>query len=174
MPVYHTEKFIEFPHGAFDCHRYDFSIKDHAFIVLFSTVDIQDRDYHSMRSEEVGFLIPGDCYDVKFDRLENFNSGGYFTPPAKGKCSKGINFIKKLTEALEIIITLHHNTYCARAYFAVAETDKLKRFYDRVLQDVPDDVIYEVTTNLGEEGKGYALKTRYFSSETDDCGREKN
>ncbi|CND63042.1 hypothetical protein V5E43_000681 [Yersinia enterocolitica] len=162
MPVYHTEKFLEFSNGAFDCHRYDFSIKEHHFIVLFSAVDIQDREYHKLRCEELGFYIPNDCYDVKFDRLENFNSENYYAPPAKGMCSRDISFPRELAEALETIITVHHNEYRAKAYFAVAETDKLKRFYDRILQDVPDDVIYEVTTNLGEEGKGYALKTRYF------------
>lgn len=42
------------------------------------------------------------------------------------------------------IITLHHKAYRARAYFAIAETEKLKRFYDRVLQHPPRDEMYEV------------------------------
>ncbi|RYC26249.1 hypothetical protein [Yersinia pseudotuberculosis] len=153
---------MEFRSGAFDCHRHDFSIKEHNFIGLFSAVDIHDRPYHELRCEEIGFQIPDYCYDIKFDRLENFNNENYFAPPARGQCSRDINFPNELADALKTIITLHHNEYRAKAYFAVAETDKLKRFYDRILQDIPNYVVCEVATNLGEEGKGYALKTRYF------------
>ncbi|MGC0821893.1 hypothetical protein [Pantoea agglomerans] len=73
------------------------------------------------------------CYDVKFDRLENFNSGNFYAPPPAELRSRKRRFADELAEALETIITLHHKAYRARAYFAIAETEKLKRFYDRVL-----------------------------------------
>ncbi|MGB9096955.1 hypothetical protein [Erwinia sp.] len=163
MPVYLSESFVEFPHGDFIAHRFDFCIEAHNFVVLFAEVITSDSEYHDYRSEEVGFRIPTRCYDVKFDRLENFESGNFYAPPPKGQCSRRHNFTEELAEALETIITLHHNVYRARAYLAVAETTKLKRFYDRVLQQPPVDVVYEVNTGLGEGGMGYVLKTRYFN-----------
>lgn len=163
MPIYLSENFVEFPHGELTAHRFDFCIETHHFVVIFSEVITTDPAYHEFRSEEVGFIIPAACYDVKFDRLENFQSGDFYALPPKERCSRKLNFADELAESLETIITLHHNVYHARAYFAVAETDKLKRFYDRVLQQPPHDVVYEVNTGLGEGGRGYALKTRYFN-----------
>lgn len=163
MPIYLSKNFVEFPHGDFTAHRFDFRIETHNFVVLFSEVITSDPEYHDYRSGEVGFKIPTGCYDVKFDRLENFESGDFYAPPPKGLCSRRLNFTDELAEALETIMTLHHNVYRARAYFAVAETSKLKRFYDRILQQPPHDVVYEVSTELGEGGRGYVLKTRYFN-----------
>lgn len=174
MPFYHSEQFVEFKCGEYECHRYDFSIESHLFVVIFSPVDIDDAEYRCFRSDEVGFVIPSDCYDVKFDRFENFENENYFVPPKKGECARDIYFLDHLAEALVNIITLHHNVYHAKAYFAVAETMKLKRFYDRILHHSFAEVAYEVTTDLGERGNGYALKTRHFSSETNDRIRKKN
>lgn len=162
MPVYLSDKFVEFPHGEFLAHRFDFCIGAHNFVVLFAEVMTSDPVYLEYRSDEAGFRIIPRCYDVKFDRLENFESNNFYEPPSKENRSKRLDFADELADALETIITLHHNVYHAKAYLAVAETPKLKRFYDRVLQTVPDDVIYEVNADLGEGGMGYVLKTRYF------------
>lgn len=171
MPVYLSKNFLEFPHGTLTAHRFDFRIERHDFVMLFSEVIVNDPDYHAYRSEEVGFTIPPACYDVKFDRLENFNSGNFYAPPPVELRSRKRGFADELAEALETIITLHHRVYRARAYFAIAETEKLKRFYDRVLQHPPRDVIYEVNTAIGEGGRGYVLKTRYFNPEKNDSCR---
>ncbi len=164
MPVYLSDQFVEFPHGSYLAHRFDFCIETHNFVVLFAEVDTSDSEYLSYRSDEAGFEIPPNCYDVKFDRRENFESGDFYKPPSKGQCSRRLDFSEELAEALGTIITLHHNVYCAKAYFAVADTAKLKRFYDRVLQRPPHDVIYEMQAGLGEGGMGYVLKTRYFNN----------
>ena len=163
MPVYLSDNFVEFPHGDYTAHRFDFCIETHNFIVLFAEVITSDPEYHDYRSDEAGFKIPTRCYDVKFDRLENFERGNFYEPPSKSQCSRRLNFTDELAEALETIITLHHNVYRARAYLAVAETPKLKRFYDRVLQQPPHDVVYKVNAGLGEGGMGYVLKTQYFN-----------
>lgn len=163
MPVYLSADFVEFPHGDYTAHRFDFSIETYKFVVIFAEVDISNPEYHAYRNEEVGFNIPLRCYDVKFDRLENFESGDFYKPAPKGQCSRRLSFSAELAEALERIITLHHNVYRSKAYFAIAETEKLKRFYDRVLQHPPDDVVYEVIADLGEGGKGYVLKTQCFN-----------
>ncbi|WP_283440050.1 hypothetical protein [Serratia sp. CC22-02] len=162
MPVYLSQQFLEFPHGDILCHRFDFSIQGNQFLVLFSTIDVDDAVYHDFRSEEVGFKLPTNSYDVKFDRVENFDSGDFYKPPSKEQCGNGRAFVNDLADALETIIALHCNTYKAKAYFAVAESQKLKRFYDRILQTDLDHILCEATTDLGEEGKGYAFKTRYF------------
>lgn len=163
MPVYLSENFLEFPHGAMTAQRFDFSVEEHNFVVMFAEVIVDDPDYHKERCDEVGFDIPLGCYDVKFDRLENFESGEFYAPPPTERRSRRRRFADELAEALETIITLHHYVYRAKAYFAVAETDKLKRFYDRVLQNPPHDVLCEVKTAIGEGGRGYVLKTRYFN-----------
>ena len=132
-------------------------------LVIFSEVITSDPGYHAYRSSEVGFNIPPGCYDVKFDRCENFESGDFYAPPPRERCSRRLSFTTELAEALETIVKLHCDIYCARAYFAVAETLKLKRFYDRMLQQPRHHVAYKIITDLGEGGSGYALKTQYFS-----------
>lgn len=112
----------------------------------------------------IGFNIPPRCYDVKFDRRENFENETFYEPAPKGQCSRKLNFTHELAEALKAIMTLHHNVYHVRAYFAVADTLKLKRFYDRVLQSLSHDVVHEVNNGPGEGGMGYVLKTRYFNT----------
>lgn len=162
MPIYLSEQFEEFQHGAFTAHLYRFSIEHHRFVVVFSPIDTTDDDYLQFRSEEAGFRIPSRCYDLKFDREENFVNETYYEPPAPGECSRRYGFALELADALETIITLHHNVYRARAYLAVAENDKLQRYYDRILQTPHDDVLYEIITGYGEGGRGYVLKTRYY------------
>lgn len=106
MPTYLSKNFIEFSHGNLIAHRFDFRIETHDFVVIFSEVITSDPDYHTYRSDEVGFSIPRGCYDVKFDRLENFKSGDFYALPPKGKCSRRLNFSEELADALETIITL--------------------------------------------------------------------
>lgn len=108
MPSYLSKSFLEFPHGALTAHRFDFRIEQHDFVMLFSEVIVNDPDYHAYRSEEVGFSIPSACYDVKFDRLENFNSGNFYAPPPAELRSRKRRFADELAEALETIIRLHH------------------------------------------------------------------
>ncbi|UAN54707.1 hypothetical protein KGP26_30090 (plasmid) [Serratia sp. JSRIV002] len=166
MPVYLSEEFLEWECGEFINHRFDFSIGEHKFLVLFSPIDVSDVGYHALRSEEVGFSLPSDSYDVKFDRLENFESDNFYATPKKSDLGGigGIAYLEELVDALTHIITLHCNTYQAKSYLMLAENMRLKQFYDRVLQRSFDEVLSYVATNLGEEGKGYALRTRYYET----------
>lgn len=163
MIAYLSDGFFEFPHGEIIAHRFDFSVGKQQFLVIFAEIITSDPDYHTYRSEEAGFSIPERCYDVKFDRLENFENETYYQSPPPDAVRWSPEFSRNLADALKTVITLHHNAYHARAYLAVAETPKLKRFYDRVLQSIPYDVICEFTAGLGEGGMGYVLKTRYFN-----------
>ncbi len=130
--------------------------------MIFSSVDILDLVYHQYRCQEVGFNIPANSYDIKFDRLDNYINNTFYAPSKKGSSRFGLSFLHELTHALREIITLHYNTYAAKAYFAMAENLRLRRFYHRILQRSFDDVIYEISTDLGEGSKGYAFKTRCF------------
>lgn len=161
MPDYPSEQFLEWQHGEFLCHRFDFTIGDHEFLVIFSPIDVTDTEYHAFRSEEVGFCVPQDSYDVKFDRVANFDSGDFYARPEEGY-GGGMAYLNELSYALTYIISLHCSTYKAKTYLLVAEDLRLKGYYDRILQRSFDEVLYEVTADLGDEGKGYALKTRYF------------
>ncbi|WP_213991648.1 hypothetical protein [Sodalis sp. dw_96] len=162
MPDDTPKNFIEFHCGDMICHRYDFIVQGCEFLIIFSLVDIRDEDYHQYRCQEVGFNIPANSYDIKFDRLDNYISNTFYAPPLKGAGLYGLGFLHELTHRLKNIITLHYNIYATKTYFAVAENQRLKRFYHRILQRSFDDVIYEVSTDLGEGGKGYAVKTRCF------------
>lgn len=163
MPTYPSEQFLEWQHGEFLCHRFDFTIGDHEFLVIFSPVDVTDEEYQAFRSEEVGFSVPEGSYYVKFDRVDNFDSGDFYARPEEGY-GRGMAFLNELSYALTHIISLHCCTYQAKAYLLVAEDIRLKTYYDRILQRRFDEVLYKVTTDLGDEGKGYALKTRYYYS----------
>lgn len=165
MPVYLSTQFDEFSldNGLF-AHLFKFSVQRHRFILIFSPVDVTNGEYHQFRSEEVGFALPADCYDVKFDRQENFDSGNFYAPPAPGSSARDFGFANELAEALKTIIQLHYATYQAKAYLAVAENDKLKRYYDRILQSVPGDIVYDLIKDFGVEGRGYACKTRCFNT----------
>lgn len=162
MISYLSDEFNEFPQGRFLNHLYKFSIDDHYFIVIFSPVDTEDEEYHRYRSEEVGFNIPEKSFDIKFDRQENFDSGDFYKPPAPAQCSRRRRFTDELSEALQTIIKKHYYTYQAKVYLAVAENDKLKRFYHRILQNVDTDVVYQLTKEIGEEERGYVIQTHCF------------
>ena len=162
MPAYQSQMFQEFDHGSFTAHKFQFSIDQCEFVVIFNPVDISVGEYHEFRNDEVGFQIPDNCYDVKFDRKDNFDNGTYYKPPTKEQTSRCLTFGKRLSRALVHIISLHYSTYNAKAYFAVAESDKLKRFYDRILHEPFDNVLLSIDTDCGEGGMGYAFKTRCF------------
>jgi hypothetical protein len=49
--------------------------------------------------------------------------------------------------------------------FCDCRNREAKTLLDRVLQHPPRDVMYEVNTAIGEGGRGYVLKTRYFNPE---------
>lgn len=165
MPVYLSTQFDEFSlDNGLLAHLFKFSVQRRHFILIFSPIDVTNEEYHQFHSEEVGFTLPADSYDVKFDRQENFNSGNFYAPPAPGSSARRYGFANELAEALTTIIQLHYATYQAKAYLAVAENDKLKRYYDRILQNVPGDIVYDLIKDFGVEGRGYACKTRCFNT----------
>lgn len=162
MTIQYSGEFKEFPNHNFIAHTYDFFVDEFKFILFFSQINITDEEYICYRSEEVGFKIIDQCYDLKFDRQENFFNETYYRPPLKGECSRKFCFQNELAEALKTIIELHCKTYRSKAYLFFAENHKLKRYYDRILQKLHIDVISIIISDLGDMGSGYVIKTRYF------------
>lgn len=162
MTIRYSGKFQEFPNDNFVAHTYDFSIDEFNFVLFFAQINIMDEEYIYYRSEEAGFEIIDNCYDLKFDRKENFINETYYKPPEKGLCSRRFRFQKELAEALKTVITLHCKVYGSKAYLFVAENHKLKRYYDRVLHNFSVEVVSIITSDIGDMGRGYVIKTRYF------------
>ncbi|MEM8238370.1 hypothetical protein Q4R49_11690 [Morganella morganii subsp. sibonii] len=162
MTIRLSGKFEEFLHGSFYVHLYRFSVDLFDFVVLFSPIDITDAEYLAFRSSEAGFRLPERCYDLKFDREDNFLNSTFYQVPERGMGSRRYGFVQDLAVALQHIVILHYYQYSAKVYFMIAENDKLKRYYDRILQLRHDNVLSEIKAGLGEGGKGYVLKTRHF------------
>jgi hypothetical protein len=163
MPIVSSWEFQQFPVGEIESQRIDFQVDDHDFLMLFTPVLASGNDeYIRFRSETVGFDIPHNSYDVKFDRVENFESGNFYAPPVE-KWSK-IDFRKmsRLGQELVQILEFHMVVTGAEAYFAAAENHGLKRFYDRLAKQRAQSIQCQVITNLGEEGLDYAIKTSRF------------
>ena len=162
MAIRFSGRFEEFLHGSFYVHLYRFSVDGFDFVVIFSPVDITDAAYSAFRSAEAGVRLPERCYDLKFDREDNFLNSTFYQVPERGMCSRRYGFVQDLAVALQRIVILHCQQYAAKVYFMIAENDKLKRYYDRILQHGHDNVLSEIKAGLGEGGKGYVLKTRHF------------
>ncbi|HAS8350455.1 hypothetical protein [Morganella morganii] len=162
MAIRFSGRFEEFLHGSFYVHLYRFSVDEFDFVVIFSPVDTTDAAYSAFRSTEAGFRLPEQCYDLKFDREDNFLNSTFYQIPERGMCSRRYGFVQDLAIALQRIVTLHYHQYAAKVYFMIAENNKLKRYYDRILQHGHDNVLSEIKAGLGEGGKGYVLKTRHF------------
>jgi len=74
-----------FRYGNIFAERIDFSIDGHDFLMVFTPVsEINDQETLAQKSEDVGFIIPDNSYDVKFDRIENFESGDFYASPSSG------------------------------------------------------------------------------------------
>lgn len=69
-----TEWQIEvFSYGEISAERIDFSIGRNDFLIVFTPIsEINDEETLTQKAEEVGFIIPDNSYDVKFDRKGEF------------------------------------------------------------------------------------------------------
>ena len=162
MPNIKNWEFEEFPYGDIYSQRIDFSIDDHHFFMIFTPVITDDDDYIQDRQSEVEFCIPDRSYDVKFDRVENFENGDFYVPPGQEFSFMGPGKMRRLGSAVCQLIDFHCSVTGAQAYFASAENLGLKQFYDRLANNYASELNYEVTTGLGEEGLDYAIKTSKF------------
>ncbi|MDN0109811.1 hypothetical protein [Yersinia mollaretii] len=163
MPRIENMNFITANYGDFIFHRLDFSIDDHDFIIIFSeVVMLENGGTSSFSNDDVGFIIPANTYEVKFDRAENFRNDLYFELPTAEYSKLGYQSLMRLGNALNIIITNHYNKFKPRAYLSVAINTRLKMFYDRLCENQDFDIPVEIKIDIGEGGRGYAIKTPRF------------
>lgn len=162
MPNIPKKEFQEFPVGEIYSQRIDFSVDDHNFLMIFTPVLASgDEDYLNLRSQEVGFLIPKNSYDVKFDRAENFDSSDFYAPPTDGFSKIDFRKMARLGLGIKELLNLHLCTTKAEAYFAVAENPKLAIFYGRLARQYANGLQFEVT-QFGNGGLSYAIKTSNY------------
>lgn len=164
MPSFPSYLFHEAHMGENPYHRLDFAIDGTDFIIVFSLVDIADHEYARFRSEEVGVAIPDNSYDIKFDTLENYTNGSWYEAPKPNSPFSRLGFegLTRLSVALRKAIDLHYTTYNAKLYMAAAENGRLVKFYNRLVCNKPGEIDYQVSSELGPNGAGYAIKTPRF------------
>ncbi len=132
-----------------------FSIDGHDFLMVFTPVsEINDKETLAQKSEEVGFIIPDNSYDVKFDRTENFESGNFYTPPFSKMDLSQLNRL-----GIKQIMEFHYSIKNAEVYLATAENFRLARYYERLIRIYAEQLQFEVVSGIGEEGLDYAIKT---------------
>ena len=162
MPNIKNWKFEDLPYGEVNSQRINFSIDDHNFFMVFTPVILNDSEYKYERELSAGFNIPDKSYDVKFDREENFESGNFYMPPSSEFSQMTPGKMKRLGTGVCKLMEFHCSITGAEVYFASAENEGLKQFYDRLANKHSDELEYKVTTGLGEEGLDYAIKTSKF------------
>jgi len=166
MPKIKNWDFIEFSVGDVYSHRIDFSIDDHEFLMTFTPVlSSGNREYLIERSKDVGFNIPDNSYDVKFDRLENFESDDFFSPPSTTFSFMCMAKLRRLGMAICQLLEFHAMAKDTEVYLASAENEGLKCFYDRLANRHAIRLEYDVIADLGEEGLDYAIKTSKFKQQ---------
>jgi len=149
-----------FPYGEISAEKIDFSIDDHEFLIVFTPVtEINDENTLAQKSRSVGFSIPENSYDVKFDRRENFESDSFYAPPSVKMSFRQLN---RLGLGIKQIMEFHYVIKNAAVYLVTAESFKLARYYDRLIAKHARTLQFEVIARIGEEGLDYAIKTTRY------------
>lgn len=162
MPHIPRKEFQEFCYGDFYSYRIDFSVDDHNFFMVFTPVSVSN-DYDSLeqRSQEFGLIIPSNSYDVKFDRVENFDNSSFYERPSDQFSNMNYQKMVRLGHGIRDILQLHIATTNAEMYFAVAESTRLGKFYNMLDKKHANDLQSEVI-RIADEELHYAIKTSNY------------
>ncbi|EJL6392595.1 hypothetical protein NMR79_004061, partial [Vibrio vulnificus] len=115
----------------------------------------------SEKAKELGIDYRENSYEVKFDLKENFESDRFFVRP---EAALSVSGMRELGRIIKDLLEFHYRNSNAEAYVCVAESKKLKRFYDRLAKLYTEELKFEVRMNLGEEGLGYEITTPSYKS----------
>lgn len=152
----------DFDVGDISCQIIEFSVEGRDYVMLFNRVDAtRTQETINEKAEELGIDYRENSYEVKFDLSSNFESDNFFHKP-EGRIS--ITGIRKLGGLIKELLDFHYRNSNAEAYFCVAESVKLKRFYDRLVKLYIDTLNFDVKADLGEEGLGYEITTPSYKS----------
>ena len=152
----------DFDIGEVACQIIEFSVEDHIYVMLFNRVDAtRTEEMITEKAEELGLEYRENSYEVKFDLKENFESDQFFEKP---EISISVTGMRELGFIIKELLEFHYRNSNAEAYICVAESIKLKRFYDRLAKLYTEELNFEVKMNLGEEGLGYEITTPSYKS----------
>lgn len=160
-----------FPFGNFVSDRIDFSIDDHNFFMVFTPIKSFGEEYLTWMTEIVGLNIPDNSYTIKFDRLENFESGDFYAPPSDIFSKTDYKKLNRLGNGIRKLIKFHYSLKNTELYFASAESFEMKKYYDRLIRNESEHSEFEVISNIGEEGLDYAIKTPNYKDQNQKNGR---
>lgn len=147
-------------YGDNPIQKIHFSFEDHKFVMIFTV--IIKNEYYIDKEIEVEFKFPENSYDVKFDRLENFDAGLFYIGPSSKFSIITFKKSKNLVNTIMKVIDFHCNQMHAELYLAQAASVKLKIFYDRLARPDKIGISCLVINNVFEGKLGYVIKTRYF------------
>lgn len=152
----------DFDVGEISCQIIEFSVEGHAYVMLFNRVDAtRTQETISEKAEELGIDYRENSYEVKFDLNSNFESDNFFQRPESRVSVTGM---RELGDSIKELLDFHYRNSNAEAYVCVAESVKLKRFYDRLVKLYTNELNFKVKMNLGEEGLGYEITTPSYKS----------
>lgn len=152
----------DFDIGDISCQIIEFSIEEHEYVMVFNRVDAtRTEEVIYEKAEELGIEYRFNSYEVKFDLKANFDADTFFEKPQYSVSVKGM---RELGHAIKDLLEFHYRNSNAEAYICVAESAKLKRFYDRLAKIYSEELQFTVKTDLGDEGFGYEIETPSYKS----------
>jgi hypothetical protein len=155
-----------FPYGKIWAERIDFSIDGHDFLMVFTPVsEINDQETLAQKSEDVGFIIPDNSYDVKFDRIENFESGDFYASPSSGMDLSQLN---RLGIGITQIMEFHYSMKNTEVYFATAENYRLSRRHAVCIFPIiiPPKTSYGIALSTMSPGKVSGINSSFRKNRT--------
>lgn len=152
----------DFECGDISCQIIEFYIQGFVYVMLFNRVDAaRSEEVISEKAEELGIDYRENSYEVKFDTRANFDSSNFFSKPNETLTSTQV---RELGFTIKELLDFHYRNSNAEAYVCVAESQGLKRFYDRLAKSYAEELNFSVRANLGEEGLGYEITTPSYKS----------
>ncbi|CAM2984956.1 hypothetical protein [Vibrio neptunius] len=153
----------DFNIGDISCQIIEFTVEHHDYVMVFNLVNAtRTKDMINEKADELGIEYREHSYEVKFDLKVNFESDNFFDKP---DIALSVTAMRELGYIIKELLDFHYRNSHAEAYLYVAESDKLKRFYDRLAKLYSEELHFVVTNNLGEEALGYEITTPSYKSE---------
>lgn len=131
------------------------------YIMAFSPTDY--REDPEGKCVDLGLEYKPNSFDVKFDLLDNFETGSFYIPPEN---SLTISQLLELGQKIINTLDFHHSERHSEAYYAVAENTRLKKFYDRLVSRSASKLQFYVISGLGDEGLGYEITTPSYKGKS--------
>jgi hypothetical protein len=139
-----------------------FYFKHKQYVVIFTKVEsAKNPPDITLKENELGLVYQSNSFEVKFDLVDNFESGHYYQKPASTYTFRELMALGML---LCNSIQFHFRLTGASAYYAIAENSKLKSFYDLLDKKCKNMVAFTVVDKLGSEGLGYEIRTTNYKN----------